>query len=108
MTTEPAKRSRRACNDPIGNGVGQGDDRDGKACSVCTNDGSYGFGKSTCGRCGRCHGCGSTNTGIGPVQAVYFGGKKVAQKIGQALGSGKSESKNDAAGSNKEGIFAKA
>lgn len=58
-----------------------GDDWGGKGCSVCNNDGNRGFGKSACGRCGRCHGCGSTNTGIGPIQAVYYGGKKVVQKL---------------------------
>ncbi|KPI37605.1 uncharacterized protein AB675_4015 [Cyphellophora attinorum] len=89
MATETAKRSRRACSDPVGNGVSQGDARDGNGCTVCNNGNNYGFGKSTCGRCGRCHGCGSTNTGIGPVQAVYFGGKKAVRKIGQVFGGGK-------------------
>jgi hypothetical protein len=79
--TEAPKRSRRACSDPVGNGVGMGETKDGNGCTVCNNDGEYGFGKSACGRCGRCHGCGSSNTGIGPVQAVYFGGKKIVQKL---------------------------
>jgi hypothetical protein len=95
MSTEAPRRSRRACSDPIGNGVGQGDDREGKGCTVCNNEGNYGFGKSTCGRCNRCHGCGSTNTGIGPVQAVYFAGKKAVEAVG-GLFSSKEDKSSDA------------
>ena len=56
---------------------------------MCENRGRYGYGSSVCGRCNRCHGCGSTNNGIGPLQSVYFGGKWVVRKIGEAVaGSG--------------------
>lgn len=91
MATDGPKRSRRACSDPVGNGVGLGDDWGGKGCSVCSNDGNYGFGKSACGRCGRCHGCGSSNSGIGPIQAVYFGGKKVVQMLMPSKKEGESK-----------------
>ncbi|KAH7035942.1 uncharacterized protein B0I36DRAFT_319415 [Microdochium trichocladiopsis] len=86
MSTSPTtthdlpKRSRRACSDPIGNGTGEGALANYKGCAVCHNQDRYGFGSSVCGRCNRCHGCGSSNNGIGPIQAVYFGGKAVVKK----------------------------
>ena len=56
---------------------------------MCDNRDRYGYGSSVCGRCNRCHDCGSTNNGIGPIQSVYFGGKWVVRKIGEAVaGSG--------------------
>lgn len=76
--------SRRACSDPIGNDyaqIGSGSNPGVKGCAICHNNDNYGRGDSVCGRCNRCHGCGSTNTGIGPLQAIYFGGKKVVQKV---------------------------
>jgi hypothetical protein len=100
--TEPAsdsnsKISRRACSDPVGNftidpETNQPIQRSGKGCQVCDNDDRYGFGKSTCGKCGRCHGCGSSNNGIGPLQAVYFGGKSVVKKAGEMIGGGEKKS----------------
>ena len=55
---------------------------------MCDNRDRYGYGSSVCGRCNRCHGCGSTNNGIGPIQSVYFGGKWVVRKIGEAVAGG--------------------
>ena len=85
-TTTPSRlqnRSRRACSDPIGNDYAQtgGITDSVKGCAICHNQDSYGKGDSVCGRCNRCHGCGSTNNGIGPLQAIYFGGKKVVRKV---------------------------
>ncbi|CAK1359983.1 unnamed protein product [Cercospora beticola] len=74
-------RSRRACSDPIGNGPVDGNRGTGIGCTICCNNDKYGFGSSVCGRCNRCHGCGSSNNGIGPIQAVYFGGKKIVKKM---------------------------
>ena len=83
MTDTTQTRSRRACSDPVGNGIpgnpSNQSDKDG--CNVCGNQGKYGYGSSVCGRCNRCHGCGSSNNGTGPLQAIYFGGKKVVKKI---------------------------
>ena len=92
-TTQPTPRSRRACSDPIGNDHAQtGPSLAGvPGCAICHNDDHYGQGDSVCGRCNRCHGCGSSNNGIGPLQAIYFGGKKVVRKI--AGGGGKGEGK---------------
>ena len=80
-------RSRRACSDPVGNGPSN-TPVDGRGCGVCDNRDRYGYGSSVCGRCNRCHGCGSTNNGIGPIQSVYFGGKWVVRKIGEAVAGG--------------------
>lgn len=79
----PKTRSRRACSDTIGNDYAQtGGSKAGvKGCAVCHNGDRYGHGDSVCGRCNRCHGCGSTNNGIGPLQAIYFGGKRVVKKL---------------------------
>jgi len=92
---EPTKtRSRRACSDPIGNDYAQtgGISKPGvKGCVVCHNEDKYGYGDGVCGRCNRCHGCGSTNNGIGPLQAIYFGGKKVVQKVTGGGGEKKGE-----------------
>jgi len=82
------RKSRRACSDPTGNGFGTNANTvaaaalppNYKGCAVCHNDDRYGFGSSVCGRCNRCHGCGSSNNGIGPIQAVYFGGKAIVKK----------------------------
>ncbi|KAF2164118.1 hypothetical protein M409DRAFT_25464 [Zasmidium cellare ATCC 36951] len=89
--TQTQPRSRRACSDPIGNGiVGETTTSSSasKGCGVCHNNDNYGYGSSVCGRCNRCHGCGSSNNGIGPFQAVYFGGKKVVRKVGEVVGGG--------------------
>ncbi|KAK3699504.1 hypothetical protein LTR37_016461 [Vermiconidia calcicola] len=87
----PKPRSRRACSDTIGNDYARsGGSVEGvKGCAICHNEDSYGRGDSVCGHCNRCHGCGSTSTnnGIGPLQAIYFGGKKVAKKLGAGGGS---------------------
>lgn len=93
QSTTTKTRSRRACSDPIGNDYAQtGGTKDGvKGCALCHNDDHYGKGDSVCGRCNRCHGCGSSNNGIGPLQAVYFGGKKVVRKVMGAGEKGKGE-----------------
>jgi hypothetical protein len=94
MATAPEHpRSRRACSDPIGNGVNTAT-TNAKGCGVCDNEDKYGYGKNVCGRCNRCHGCGSTNNGIGIIQSVYFGGKWVVRKIGETIGS-KNKDNND-------------
>ncbi|KAK4628903.1 hypothetical protein CLAFUW4_07845 [Fulvia fulva] len=75
-------RSWRACSDPVGNGTGNlGQQAGAQGCVVFHNNDRYGYGTNVCGRCNRCHGCGSTNNGIRPIQAVYFGGKKAMQKL---------------------------
>ncbi|KAJ1326865.1 hypothetical protein MN608_08313 [Microdochium nivale] len=84
-TPKTLQRSRRACTDPVGNGTGQGALSNYKGCAVCHNQDHYGRGSSVCSRCSRCHGCGSSNNGIGPIQAVYFGGKAVVKKARAGL-----------------------
>ncbi|KAK3684449.1 hypothetical protein LTR37_020257 [Vermiconidia calcicola] len=60
-------RSRRACSDPIGNDYARsGGSVEGvKGCAICHNKDSYGHGDS----------------------AIYFGGKKVAKRLGGGGGS---------------------
>lgn len=62
-----------------------------EGCNVCANQGRYGRGTSVCRQCGRCHGCGSSNNGIGPIQATYFGIRSVVRKIDGQLRHGEEE-----------------
>ena len=70
---------------------------------MCGNRGRYGYGGSVCGRCNRCHGCGSTNNGIGPLQSVYFGGKWVVRKIGEAVAGAGGGEKEKGEGRSRDG-----
>lgn len=72
--------SRRACDAPQAEEIPDASSS-AEGCSVCTNQGRYGRGTSVCRQCGRCHGCGSSNNGIGPIQATYFGIRSVVRKI---------------------------
>lgn len=80
---QPAPPSRRACSDPTGNDYAHtGATQPGvRGCAVCHNDGRYGRGDGVCGRCNRCHGCGSSNNGVGPLQAVWFAGRKAVRAV---------------------------
>ena len=80
--------SRRACDAPLPEGVTE-TTTSADGCNICSNKGRYGRGTSVCGQCGRCHGCGSSNNGIGPLQATYFGLRSVVRKVdGQLRGDG--------------------
>ena len=80
--------SRRACDAPLPEGVKEAT-TSADGCNICSNKGRYGRGTSVCGQCGRCHGCGSSNNGIGPLQATYFGLRSVVRKVdGQLRGDG--------------------
>jgi cytochrome c2 len=80
--------SRRACDAPLPEGVTEAT-TSADGCNICSNKGRYGRGTSVCGQCGRCHGCGSSNNGIGPLQATYFGLRSVVRKVdGQLRGDG--------------------
>jgi hypothetical protein len=87
--------SRRACDASLPEGMTDtATSVDG--CNVCSNKGRYGRGTSVCGQCGRCHGCGSSNNGIGPLQATYFGIRSVVRKVdGQLRGGDNKEQQKD-------------
>jgi hypothetical protein len=92
---ERAMVSRRACDAPLPEGVTE-TTTSADGCNICSNKGRYGRGTSVCGQCGRCHGCGSTNNGIGPLQATYFGLRSVVRKVdGQLRGGGDKGQKKD-------------
>jgi hypothetical protein len=82
--------SRRACDAALPEGVTE-TTKSVDGCSICTNKGRYGRGTSVCGQCGRCHGCGSSNNGIGPLQATYFGLRSVVRKVDEQLRGGEED-----------------
>ncbi|KAM0716127.1 hypothetical protein Q7P37_008641 [Cladosporium fusiforme] len=90
--------SRRACNAPqipadtsVSASASTSNKSGGDGCDDCNNQGKYGRGTSVCGKCGRCHGCGSSNNGIGPLQATYFGVRSLVRKVGGGGGGAKKE-----------------